>query len=58
MVSQQARTTEATVDELIKAIDAKLSANRPIVARSLAHGRISWRREANGQFEVKLEPTL
>jgi hypothetical protein len=57
-VSQETRTTDTIVEELIKAIDAKLGANRPIVARSLAHGRISWRRQGNGQFDVKLEATV
>ena len=48
---------EAAVDKLIEAMVAKLNANRGVLAKSLHHGRISWR-SSNGKVDVKLEPEL
>lgn len=50
--------TTKEVDELLATIAAKLAANAGIIARSLAYGRLSWRRGRTGQFEVDLDPRL
>ena len=45
--------------ELIAAIAAKqLESNSAIVEQSIAFGRLTWRRTKNGEFEVKLEPSI
>jgi hypothetical protein len=48
-----------TVDDLIKLILKKLEANRPVLMRSVQHGRVSWHfNKRSGEFEVNLEPKL
>ena len=37
---------------------AKLESNSAIVEQSIAFGRLTWRRTKNGEFEVKLEPSI
>jgi hypothetical protein len=47
------------VDQLIDAIIRKLQANRPVLERSIQHGRLSWRtNKRNGEIEIDLEPKL
>lgn len=43
-----------TVEQLIEAISKKLQANRNVVARSIAYGRVSWRLK-NGNVELDVE---
>ena len=43
---------------LKEAIASKLEANDAVLLRSLAYGRLSWRRRPAGGFEVKLQPEL
>ncbi len=51
-------TQTPTAEELIAAITAKLEANRDIVEQSIGFGRLTWRRARNGEFEIKLEPSI
>ena len=44
-------------DRLIKAIMQKLETHRPIIARSF-YGRVTWRKQKNGEIEIDLEPKL
>lgn len=53
-----ATTKPASVEELISAITTKLESNSAVVEQSISFGRLTWRRTRNGEFEVKLEPTL
>ncbi len=46
------------VDRLVKTITRKLEGNKGVLARSLGHGRLSWRMGKNGEFEVALELKL
>ena len=48
----------ASAQELIAAITAKLESNTAIVEKSIAFGRLTWRRTKHGGFEVKLEPSI
>jgi hypothetical protein len=48
----------AAVDRLIKLIVMKLEANKPVLAKSLGHGRVTWRKQGNGEIEIDLEPKL
>ena len=50
-----AKKTE--VARLLEAISEKLNANRPEIARSIAHGRINWRVK-DGRIDVVLDLTL
>lgn len=50
--------TTPSAEELIAAITAKLQSNRSIVEQSIGFGRLTWRRTKNGEFEVKLEPSI
>jgi hypothetical protein len=45
-------------DELIGDITAKLIAYKPILARSLDFGRLTWQRDKNGVVRVKIQPEL
>ena len=45
-------------ERLIRAITAKLQADKAVIARSLAHGRLSWRTDRDGRVEVKIQPEL
>jgi hypothetical protein len=46
------------VDHLIESITRKLTAEKQIVARSLAHGRLSWRWTTDGKVDVKIQPEI
>ena len=46
------------VDELINTIGKKLQANREILKKSLAYGRLVWRNKRNGEVEIDLELKL
>ncbi len=48
----------SSVDEVIDAIHKKLVANREVLIRSLAFGRLLWRKKKNGQVEIELELKL
>ena len=48
----------ASAQELIAAITAKLESNTAIVEKSIAFGRLTWRRTKHGGFEVKFEPSI
>lgn len=56
MVMQAEGTSD--VERLIRTIVEKLEANRPVLARSLHFGRLSWRTTKNGEVEVDLEPKI
>ena len=43
------------IDELLRAVVMKVGAHRVTVGHSLAHGRISWRRDNRGNFEVTIQ---
>lgn len=47
-----------SAEELIAALTAKLESNRAIVEQSIAFGRLTWRQTRNGEFEIKLEPSI
>ena len=47
-----------SAQELIAAITAKLESNRAIVEQSIGFGRLTWRTTRNGEFEIKLEPSI
>ena len=49
---------ERDVEHLIEQIVAKLRAHEAILARSVDHGRLSWRRDAKGRMEIKIQPEL
>ena len=55
---EQRQSSEVSVDRLFDAIREKLKANREIVAKSLRHGRLVWRRPKDGEFEIDLELKL
>ena len=55
---EQGQFSGAAVDRLIKLIVMKLEANKPVLAKSLGHGRITWRKQGSGEIEVELEPKL
>ena len=55
---EQRQSSGADVDRLVEAILAKLKDNKPILAKSLGHGHIQWRKQRNGEFEIDLEPKL
>jgi hypothetical protein len=46
------------VDELIRLVNEKMEDNRPLLARSLNWGRLSWRMGKRGKIEVDLEPKV
>lgn len=48
----------ASTQDLIAAITTKLESNSAVVEQSISFGRLTWRRTKNGEFEVKLEPSL
>ena len=48
----------AKADSAKELIAAKLESNSAIVEQSIAFGRLTWRRTKNGEFEVKLEPSI
>jgi hypothetical protein len=48
---------EAEVGRLLEAINEKLNANRPEIAKSIAHGRLSWRMK-DGRIELSLDLSL
>ena len=49
--------SSSSVDELIDAIHKKLLAHREVLKRS-SFGRLTWRRNNDGQVEIDLEPKL
>jgi hypothetical protein len=52
------QSSGAAVDRLINAITEKLKANKAILAKSLRHGRLGWRKPKDGEFEIDLELKL
>ena len=52
---EERQSSGAAVDRLIDAIMEKLKANRAILAKSLPFGRLVWRKQKNGEFEIKLQ---
>lgn len=50
-------TVDRDLTALLDAIVEKLKANRPEIARSLAHGRLSWR-VRDGRIDITLDLTL
>ena len=44
--------------DLIDAITAKLESNSSVVEKSIAFGRLTWRRTKAGEFEIDLEPRI
>lgn len=48
---------ETDVERLLEAISEKLNANRPEIAKSITHGRLSWRVK-DGRIDVVLDLTL
>jgi hypothetical protein len=55
---EQGQSAGAAVDRLLDAIMEKLKANREIVAKSLPHGRLTWRKQGNGEFEIRVQPEI
>lgn len=57
MIKPESRAEQ--VDKLIQIISDKLQANRGVLERSLAFGRLSWRlNRKNNVIEVDLEPKI
>jgi hypothetical protein len=48
---------EEMADRLMNAIVVKLEVNKAVIARS-RFGRLTWRRQSNGEIEIDLEPKL
>ena len=57
-MSDQEHIGKLDADELIKAITNKLAANRAILQMSINFGRLKWRRNKKGDFEIDLELNL
>ena len=47
--------TDRQIDELLRAVETKVRAHRVTVGHSLPHGRIIWRRDGKGNFEVTIQ---
>ena len=45
-------------DELLLVINNKLKANAEFVSKSMAYGRLTWRKNNKGVLDVKLDLTI
>ena len=50
-------TTNPNVDQLIRAITAKLEANVEVIAKARS-GRLTWRWSKQGVLEIRVSPEL
>ena len=57
-MDKQLRRNDPDVDSLINAINKKLVANSAILLMSIDFGRMKWRRNKKGDFEIDLELNL
>ena len=57
-MDKQLRRSDPNVDNLIDAINKKLVANSAILLMSIDFGRMKWRRNKKGDFEIDLELNL
>ena len=57
-MDKQLRRNDPDVDSLIDAINKKLVANSAILLMSIDFGRMKWRRNKKGDFEIDLELNL
>ena len=55
---EQGQSADAAVDRLIEAIVKKLQAHKPTLMKALKHGRVTWRKQGNGEFEIELDLKL
>jgi len=57
-MDKQLCRNDPDVDSLIDAINKKLVANSAILLMSIDFGRMKWRRNKKGDFEIDLELNL